>query len=86
MTLVDYRAMYAARGGLCDICKSPADDSMPVDHDHATGAVRGLLCQNCNKGLGHYRDDPRLLRAAADYVERACIWQGGTEPTEEVDH
>ena len=57
----------ALQGGLCAICMSaPADH---VDHDHATGAVRALLCFNCNGGLGQFKDDPRVLRAAADYVE-----------------
>ena len=60
-------AMFAAQGGLCVICQeAPAEH---VDHDHETGAVRALLCFNCNGGLGQFRDDPAVLRAAADYVE-----------------
>jgi hypothetical protein len=59
-------AMLAEQGGLCAICKvAPAAH---VDHDHATGAVRALLCFNCNGGLGQFKDDPDVLRAAADYV------------------
>ena len=58
--------MLAEQGGVCAICKvAPAAH---VDHDHATGAVRALLCFNCNGGLGQFKDDPDLLRAAADYV------------------
>jgi hypothetical protein len=54
------------QGGLCAICKAaPANH---VDHDHATGVVRALLCFNCNGGLGQFKDNPGLLHAAAYYV------------------
>lgn len=46
----------------CPIC---------VDHDHTTGKVRGLLCHGCNHGIGSLKDDPAMLRAAADYLEEA---------------
>jgi hypothetical protein len=59
--------MLADQGGVCAICaKAPAAH---VDHDHGTGAVRSLLCFNCNGGLGQFKDDPALLRVAARYVE-----------------
>ncbi|SFF46060.1 Recombination endonuclease VII [Blastococcus tunisiensis] len=58
--------MLRDQDGLCAICRvAPA---VHVDHDHETGAVRALLCFNCNGGLGQFRDDPDVLRAAADYV------------------
>ena len=72
--------MLEAQGGTCAICQSaPAEH---VDHDHDTGAVRALLCFNCNGGLGQFRDDPAVLRAAADYVEEHRRRQvgGGTSP------
>ena len=50
--------MLAEQGGLCAICKSAP--AAHVDHDHATGAVRALLCFNCNGGLGQFKDNPRL--------------------------
>lgn len=58
--------MLAEQGGLCAICKSAP--AVHVDHDHATGAVRALLCFNCNGGLGQFKDDPETLHAAAFYV------------------
>jgi len=68
ITAVEADVMLADQGGRCAICAvAPA---VHVDHDHATGAVRQLLCFNCNGGLGQFKDDPDVLRAAADYVER----------------
>jgi hypothetical protein len=57
--------------GSCAICCTPLVDgqNVHVDHDHKTKAVRGLLCFNCNTGIGHLRDNPTLLRTAARYLE-----------------
>src|SRR6185312_15133032 len=57
ISLADYHAMLAAQGGRCAICRTdnPGPKGFAVDHDHATGKVRGLLCVNCNPGLGCFK-------------------------------
>jgi hypothetical protein len=66
LTPAELRKLRTMQGDRCAIC---ADESpQHLDHDHATGRVRRLLCQRCNHGLGLFRDDPRLLHAAAYYV------------------
>ena len=56
----------------CALCRTRLTRATThVDHDHGTGRVRGLLCFNCNVAIGHFRDDPGLMRSAASYVERA---------------
>lgn len=55
----------------CDICgRFATDKKLVVDHCHRTGKNRGVLCSQCNAGLGQFRDDPTLLRQAALYAER----------------
>ena len=68
LTEAQYEAMVLTQDGLCAICKQrPAAH---VDHDHATGRVRALLCFNCNGALGHMLDNPGWLMAAMEYLER----------------
>lgn len=72
ITLADYDRILLGQGSCCAICKSEIQTDLGrfhVDHDHQTGVVRGLLCGNCNRGLGVFQDDPDFLRAAADYLE-----------------
>lgn len=67
MTPEAFDALLAEQGFLCPIClKRPA---VHVDHDHATGTVRGILCELCNGGLGQFRDDPRTIESAIAYLE-----------------
>jgi hypothetical protein len=72
----EYEAMLKAQGGRCAVCGAEEPKSgrmlrLNVDHCHATGTVRGLLCTNCNHGIGKFKDDPALMRAAIAYLEAA---------------
>lgn len=71
----EYEAMLRAQGGGCAICGAEPTlekgGRLYVDHCHTTGAIRGLLCQPCNQGLGQFRDTPALLEAAIAYLQRA---------------
>jgi hypothetical protein len=60
--------MFERQGKVCGICKTPGKP-LCVDHCHATGKVRGLLCRDCNLGLGNYKDNPVFTRAATAYLE-----------------
>jgi hypothetical protein len=66
--------LLAEQGGRCAVCGDEMADvrgySPHVDHDHATGMVRGILCLGCNAGLGQFRDDRRRLLAAIRYLDR----------------
>ena len=68
LSLQDYRAMRERQKNVCGICKTPGKP-LCVDHCHATGKVRGLLCRDCNLGLGNYKDNPVFTRAATAYLE-----------------
>ena len=72
ITEVDFDAMLTQQCGRCAICNSTEHNGINwhVDHCHATGKVRGLLCQKCNWMLGAVRDSIAILRAAILYLER----------------
>lgn len=67
MDVETWEAMLIAQSGRCAICSDPMM-SPHVDHCHETGVVRGLLCSECNHGLGKFKDSPARLLAAADYL------------------
>lgn len=73
ITSEDKVRMFFEQGGRCRICGKDWDDvwipDCHVDHDHDTGTVRGLLCSDCNTGIGLFRDDARILERAIDYLE-----------------
>jgi hypothetical protein len=73
ITYEEYKEMLKEQNHKCYICGVDEVDSrdgkLCVDHCHTTGKVRKLLCHNCNCGLGHFSDDPELLKKAAVYLE-----------------
>lgn len=71
----DVTAMLEAQGGLCAVCGE--ERPLQVDHCHATGVVRALLCNLCNSALGYAKEDASRLRALADYAE---TWAGFGTP------
>lgn len=78
ITVAQYDEMLDRQGGCCAICGSDDPKQKPngyssrysfaVDHCHRTGAVRGLLCRNCNQGLGHFDDNRDSLQQAISYL------------------
>lgn len=68
----EFDELLAEQGGVCAICGGA--DPQHVDHDHRTGWVRGILCFNCNGGLGQFRDDQARLAGAITYL-RGTTWQ-----------
>lgn len=65
----DVLAMYHATKGQCAICLQVPDKRLVLDHDHATGVVRGFICGCCNSALGMAGDCPDRLRRLADYLD-----------------
>ncbi len=70
-----YKILWDSQEGLCAICKvqlsSLSRKAVHIDHCHATGKVRGVLCNQCNWGLGHFRDSVLYLDAAKQYLTGA---------------
>jgi hypothetical protein len=70
ITQDEYDLMLADQDNKCALCRCAANGrTWHVDHCHVTNKRRKILCDNCNFGLGHFKDNPVVLRAAADYVE-----------------
>jgi len=74
LTLEQYHEMLLAQNNRCAICKTDTPMGhgkvFVVDHCHATNKVRQLLCVHCNAGLGHFKDSPWILEAAANYLRQ----------------
>lgn len=76
ITLQEYAQRIVDQNGVCAICKQPETHmrngklkALAVDHDHKTGAVRGLLCSDCNTGIGKLKDDPEIMKSAIRYLQ-----------------
>ena len=70
-TVEEYEILLAEQGNGCAICKAITGSNgkrLSVDHNHQTGVVRGLLCDDCNIGLGKFKDNPSLLAKAINYL------------------
>lgn len=65
----DVEQMISNQDNKCAICKVEFSKLPNIDHCHTTGKVRGILCWQCNTGLGQFKDDPIRLRNAAKYLE-----------------
>jgi hypothetical protein len=72
LSIEQFEQLVRKQGGGCAICagKPPSGSVLCVDHDHATGEIRGLLCGPCNIGLARFKDDPVLLKRAVSYLRR----------------
>jgi hypothetical protein len=76
VTYTQYEQMIAASNGACEICGKTENQfgkGMCVDHDHDTGTIRGILCTDCNMGVGNLKDDLDLLYKAVAYLERYTL-------------
>lgn len=76
ITLQDYNELLIAQDCTCAICSKDlnfedwSSDSPVVDHCHTTGHVRGILCNECNRGLGYFRDNVNALAKAISYLTK----------------
>lgn len=75
ISLAEHAELLDLQGGVCAICRRPETAArggrvrlIAVDHDHATGQVRGLLCNACNTALGLFGDDTEVMSAAIEYL------------------
>jgi hypothetical protein len=79
ITVEDYDVMLTSQNGGCAICgaEKPGGRTryFAVDHCHATGDVRGLLCTKCNRGLGLFNDDTGRMERAVKYLKGDLSWR-----------
>jgi Recombination endonuclease VII len=77
ITREEFDILSETQGNVCAICRRFPEGKtrLSVDHDHETGKIRGLLCGNCNSGLGHFKDNPELLAVAITYLDASASAQ-----------
>jgi hypothetical protein len=69
ITEAQYNEMVKKQDGKCKICGATSRNRLNIDHCHKTGKVRGLLCWNCNIGIGYFKDSSNLLDIASKYLQ-----------------
>jgi hypothetical protein len=71
ISVEQWEQMSVSQNGVCAICKGKSKDGrrLHVDHCHASGKVRGLLCHDCNRGLGMFQDNTIFLQNAKEYLD-----------------
>lgn len=72
LTAADYNSMVEAQQHKCAICKCEAP--LQVDHCHKSGKVRELLCNNCNGGIGIFRENIEAMQRAIEYIKKHSPW------------
>lgn len=79
ITQEDYEKILESQNGVCSICEceestkhryKEGSQNLAIDHCHETGIIRGLLCSNCNRGIGMFKDNPKFLISAAEYLNK----------------
>lgn len=92
ISLEQYKAMVEEHDGKCGICGEEGFElvkgqrlKLVIDHCHATGRVRGLLCHNCNRGIGLLQDSIDNIRAAIRYLERCNDYRNHGESRKGVE-
>lgn len=72
ISLEDFDAIILAQGGVCAVCRQPFRHKRHphVDHCHTTGKIRGVLCSQCNTGIGMLRESALIMHSAIAYLDR----------------
>lgn len=72
LSVIDYELMFNNQAGCCVICQSKLSiygTNTHIDHNHSTGEVRGLLCRDCNQGIGLLKENILILENAIEYLK-----------------